>query len=194
MRVLNVHPGGNVVLRSAIFEDLANGLGRRKPGTPEPIYMQFQPWVENRVRETEDLEEQVAYERFGSQIRRGSRMDESGTQPASQTWRIGVFDTEWLPEHQREEAERLIRSHKRLGIDFLIFEAPSLNPPVPNWDSVRGRGQQTTPERLVALVEELGLDVNYCLKYERSKKNRSDVIEALEALIGPRVEVIEVSA
>lgn len=102
--------------------------------------------------------------------------------------RLSVFDTDLfaaskgLDEEKKQKLEEFLLSRPEHGIDYILIEAPALVAPWPNYDKVKGDRAGSVAEKIARTVAENGFDVAYVVAYERSKKNRDDVIAAVEAL------------
>jgi hypothetical protein len=188
MRFISVYPGLRVVLRNQRTEQLADGSRREiRPG----LYAQFAP------NEFNEREREAAFERFGNQIYKGSRMtDETLTVPASQIWRIGVWDSAWIDADERGEAERLMLAHRRLNLDFIHVEPVRVPKPWANIDKIRVMGRRTMEHvvaEIVRITQEIGVDPAAVAAWERDNENRYEVLAALAALTAdePEEELVE---
>lgn len=108
--------------------------------------------------------------------------------------RYSVFDTveaqrAWsLTDVQRGELEEFLQANYQFGTAFIRVDAPVLAPPWPTYDSFRGVKGTPTAQRIAEKVLEDGYDVGAVLAYERQGANRTEVLDALEALQAPVVE------
>lgn len=125
---------------------------------------------------------------------RGLPMEEDRVTPANpvEHGRIGVWDSvEWqakykLTDDDRERAEQMLLTSGRLGNEFIVIEEVKAAKPWPSYD-------ETHHNKVSVLASELGL-VNEALAYERENKNRSSVVEQLEASLAQVEEGEFVSA
>lgn len=110
--------------------------------------------------------------------------DGSPLDPVRDLHRVGVFDTDWAPAHLRKRVEEELLA--RQGQDFVLVEVPQVGPPVANWVKLTSvQGQRTVDkcaEKALALIEELGLDVDRVVAFERqqNRKESAAIIEAIE--------------
>lgn len=108
--------------------------------------------------------------------------------------RGGAFDLdaaaqryEWTEEEREFVARRMLRLCARPEFtDFRLWEPVAPGPPWPTYDDAHHF-------RVAALAEELGL-VPEALAYERATKNRSSVVEGLEAKLGEQAVEAELTA
>ena len=120
-------------------------------------------------------ERELAKDRFGFR----------GVAEGEDPWRrVSAYDTDeqakrlaWTPE-QKASAESLLDAQQ--GADYFRVEKPRLAAPWPSYST-------TASGRVLELVRELDIDVEYAIEYEKENKNRSTVIRALEneLLLGP---------
>jgi len=133
-----------------------------------------------------DQERQAAYDHFGSTIKKGSRRDESGND-SDQDWRIGTFDTLDIHDLElRSNVEKLMVDHPLHGRDFLLVQRPATPAPWPRYDEVKVIGRRTIDDvarQIVEKIEELGLDPDQVIAYERENLNREQVVAAVTAHI-----------
>lgn len=113
----------------------------------------------------------------------GLPYEEDGVTPVNpvDAGRIGVWDSEeWQKEYKlsdedRQGAERLLLESAFNGVYFFALEEEKAPKPWPSYDS-------THHNKTASLAAELGL-VAEALAYERENKNRTSVIEQLEAVL-----------
>lgn len=131
----------------------------------------------------------------------GMPVEPDGVTAIDPVYRFSVFDTEeYQAEHKddmvyppfkpfddemRVELEQWLLNHADYGNAFIMVEAPRLEPPWPKYDEFRGVRGMPTGQRVAERVLEDGYDILEVLAYERANKNRSDVVDALEALLAP---------
>lgn len=174
MRFISPHPKFNLKVFDSEF-DLSTNRPKRIG-----FMARFEPgvWLPH--------EREVAFERWGNVIRRGSRMlDQALTQPAPLEWRIGVFDTDIAIEDPdlRKRVEEKMLSMRKHGRDFVHVPAPQVPAPWPAYDDLvaggRGRTNEAIAAEIAETVEKLGLAPNLVAAYERQHRNRDEVLEAL---------------
>lgn len=102
--------------------------------------------------------------------------------------RFSAYDTElearrqgWSDEKRRMVEERLLE-YATAGQGHILVEKPKLDPPWPRYDDIRGRGGKTTAQMIADAVRDLGHDPHYVIEYEKENRNRTDVVEAVEAV------------
>jgi len=90
--------------------------------------------------------------------------------------RISAYDTDeqanlfnWSPE-LKAHVEAILDAGQ--GPDYFRCDKPKLAPPWPTYDSTDAR-------KIPSLVEQLGIDPEYAVAYERENANREPVISAL---------------
>lgn len=146
-----------------------------------------------------DYEKQVAYDRLGGALNRGSRLGDDMVTPVSNDDRIGTFDTNLIEDPKlRAKVEEMMLAHPDHGRDFILVEQPKIPRPWPRYDELRVQGRRTVEmvvETIVAKVKEDGYSPEDVLAYERQNLNRPEVVEALEELARvPDEDLVEVSA
>lgn len=102
--------------------------------------------------------------------------------PVRDLHRVGVFDSEWAPEHLREQVEQKLLSRPGFGQDYVLFEQPKAPAPWATYDQLVVRGQRTLDHvvaKITEIVEETGTDPQAVIAYERENLNRGEVIEAM---------------
>lgn len=106
--------------------------------------------------------------------------------------RCGFFDShhaqrvnDWTDE-DRELVEETLASLPENGVDFLIVEAPKVAAPWPKYDSARSVGS------IVSTVEQIGVDPQVVIDYERQNRDRAEVVEAMQRLIDGQVSEAQV--
>lgn len=126
--------------------------------------------------------------------------DGSPLDPITDLGRVSVFDTEDVPEELRGQVEEFLLNHHTRGQDYVLVERVLVEAPVANWVKLTSvQGQRTVEkcaEKAVALVEELGLDVEQVLAFERQegRKESAAIIAALEGAPAEQDAVELVSA
>lgn len=105
--------------------------------------------------------------------------------------RVSLWDSEWAPEDIRKQVEQVLLNHDSYGRDFVVVESPSFTAPWPNYDEITGEHEV---EQITARVEDLGIDVDTVVNYERYNANRQHVIAALEEIGELEEDEIEVPA
>ena len=181
------------------LEQLADGTFRvvakvrAKTEFPAGYIAQF------RRNDYTDYEKQIAYDRLGSALNRGSRLGDDMVTPVPNDDRIGTFDTHQIDDPKlRARVEELMVAHADHGRDFLLVEQPKVGKPWPRYDELRAQGRRTIDlvvEQIVAKVREDGYTADDVLAYERQNLNRQEVLEALEELARvPEEDRVEVTA
>ena len=170
MRFISPYSAYRIIAKHQEVELLASGQPRViAPG----FTCEFRP-------DATDWERDVARETFSFT---GAVTDEGGRDLDPIT-RVSSFDSSVIKNDVlRKEIEKRLLESDAYGHDYVMVEKPSLPPPWPTYDKTKGGGRGlTTAAVIAAKVEEDGHDVEATIAYERSNQNRSDVIEALEAL------------
>jgi hypothetical protein len=111
--------------------------------------------------------------------------------------RLSFFDTEWVPEHQRAEVEKVMAEHPDSGRDWVLVEEEKADPPWPSYDELQTtdtRDIQWVVDQITARVVDNGYDPIIVHNYERIAHGRSEVLDALLKLANPKDEVVEVAA
>lgn len=102
--------------------------------------------------------------------------------------RISSYDTEeeaqrlgWSDE-EKQRVEQFLDAHAAQTTDYFRVEKPALPAPWPKYDELLPAGRRTA--ELVAIqiaetVQNLGLDPDGVIAYERENRNRDEVINAL---------------
>lgn len=127
---------------------------------------------------------------FGAMLSTVSGVIDSGESEAGQAyeaadprWRLSGFNTEDTarvpPEHREYVEERMLTRECGFGTDYVLVDAGGFEKPWPAYDKI-GQG---AAQKIPSMTKELGLDARDVIEYERNKKNRPGVIEALTALI-----------
>lgn len=117
---------------------------------------------------------------------RGTVTEEGSERPIDPVpGRVGSYDTAHIQnEELRKEVEEKMLAHHDHGRDFYMVEKPARPAPWPTYDAMTGGGRgKTTAKVLAEQVMELGLNPEDVVLYERENQNRTEVIEALEALL-----------
>ena len=167
--------------------------GKAKTEFPKGYTAQF------RRNDYTDYEKQVAYEKLGSELNRGSRLGDDMVTPIPNDDRIDTFDTALIDDLKlRARVEELMLAHPDHGRDFLHVEQPKLTKPWPRYDELkaggRGRTAELVVEQIMAKITEDGYLPDDVLAYERQNLNRPDVVEALEGLTRAKDEAPLVAA
>lgn len=109
--------------------------------------------------------------------------------------RFGVFDTDWLPEQDRDEVDAKLRSDAMNGNDYVEVVPVALDAPWPNYDKTKSKGRGgSVADVIAAKVVEDGYDAAAVVAYEKANKNRADVIAAIEAAAAAAPEEQDESA
>jgi len=175
MRFLSPNPGLSVLLRNGEEKWLPNG---RTVSLVGPLTADF------RQHDVLPHEKKFGLERFQFP---GMPVMEDGMTPIDPSNRLAVFDTEmqsWSDEDKRYAEEQLL-AHQ--GYEYVLVEY-TLDPPWPGYDSIR------SVRRVVELTEATGTDPDKVIEYEKAARNRSEVIDALEAMKPeeePQEELVE---
>jgi hypothetical protein len=92
---------------------------------------------------------------------------------------FSVYDTDWLPEDEREFADNYLRTHPANGLEYIEVVPEQIPPPWPTYDKIDGR----SAEKMAATCVDIGVNPNAVIAYERAHKNRGSFIAALEKLL-----------
>jgi hypothetical protein len=112
------------------------------------------------------------------------------TEGFSPDQRFSVYDTDWLPESEREFADKRLREYADNGRDYIEVLPESVPPPWPAYDKLDGRSVAKLREKVL----EDGYDPHAVMAYERSKKNRPAFITALEEIVAESAQRSEEEA
>jgi hypothetical protein len=92
---------------------------------------------------------------------------------------FSVYDTDWLPESEREFADQQLRNYPLNGVEYIEVVPEQIPPPWPTYDKIDGR----SAEKMVATCVDIGVNPNAVIAYEKAHKNRASFISALEKLL-----------
>lgn len=112
------------------------------------------------------------------------------TEPFSPDQRFSVFDTDTLPESEREYADAYLRSHHDNGVEYIEVVPEAVPAPWPAYDKLDGRAVAKLRERVL----EDGYDPHAVLAYERATKNRASFVTCLEEIIAESAQRSEEEA
>jgi hypothetical protein len=195
VRFISPHAKHRIKLRDEIVEYLPGPHGTERREREPFVIAKFERAIEVGIHEHEVA---LGLDAFGQTLLRGMPSadpeiieTEGGRFVTTEgihspVYKLGLLDTE-DPRHGWDEETRLFVERELLsrpehGSDYLLAEAPSIAPPFPTWDEIRGRGQQTTPQLLARMVRDGGMDVTAAINYERAHQNRPEVLAALAEL------------
>lgn len=96
---------------------------------------------------------------------------------------FGLFDTDWLPEEDRDAATEKLRNPAfGYGVDWI--EVTSVEPvaPWPAYDKIKGTGGpgNSVAGKIKRKIVEDGYDPKKVAAYEKATKNRADVLAAID--------------
>lgn len=167
--------------------DVTNHFATGESQVIQPLWnCEFDPF-----RSLNPWEVEAANARF---VNTGLMLELDGHTTIDAMDRYSVFDTHDAQKHwgltdaQRVELEEHLQNNLSHGVYYIRVDAPVLAPPWPTYDSFRGVKGTPTAQRIAEKVLEDGYDVGVVLAYERQGANRTEVLDALEALQAPVVE------
>lgn len=124
-------------------------------------------------------------------------------EPNDPIHRVAYYDTleeqrsnGWTDEY-REQVEQGLLNNKFHGSEFVRVDPPALTAPWPKYDELVAHGRRTpqmVAEKIAEKVREDGYDVEHVVAYERAKRNRQEVINALLGIEETDEDVVEVTA
>lgn len=196
VRAISVKSGYRLIAVHEESEVLADGSRRRlKPG----VVCEFQ---QGSLYGITNWELEAARRSFKFT---GATEEEFTHEPIDPITRLSSFDTDIAAEQQgwTEETKRRVEEALRSNVDggkpdgYIIVEKPKMKPPWPRYDELVPQGQRTLAHVGRAIAEkvvELGLDPDDVAVYERSNRNRAEVLACLAEIGEPAPDEIVVPA
>lgn len=142
--------------------------------------------VEFHPHDATAYERQMAKERFqwGGTVRSeaGRELD-----PVDDQHRVSSFDTATIPDEAlRAKVEESLFSHSDYGIDFILVEPPTVQPPYEKYDAHRKVTAKHTLDHVLKDIETaydaVGFDLDQARSYELANGADPTVLAAFEAL------------
>lgn len=110
---------------------------------------------------------------------RGTGLDEDPYERCGQLdTDAAAIDQSWTDE-EKAEIEAFLAAHA--GYDYVRADAPPLEAPWPNYDSITGDTEDVA-KQVVATLESIGVAARYVADYERQNQARPGLLEVLDIL------------
>lgn len=100
--------------------------------------------------------------------------------------RVGVLDTDdeakrqnWSDEDKKFVEDALLKAPSN-GVEYVICSAPRTSSPWPTYDEFVG---EDAVAKILYTIDMIGADPKHVVRYEKENLDRTDVIDAVEALI-----------